>query len=226
MRDLPFIAEEFTRLGGQFWVDQPELEKRLRRMRALILDWDGVWNDGHKSDELPSTFSEIDSAGLNTFRFAHWLLTGDVLPVFIATGQNNPTAFVLAVREHFQGVFSSLKNKTDVAENLRKNWGLKPEELGFVYDDAIDLPLAHVCGLRLLVRRRSSPVFERFVRETGLAEYGTGNTGGQGAVRELAELLGCLTGKYGAALHHRLQADAKWLNYMEARSKTTSMVAA
>jgi 3-deoxy-D-manno-octulosonate 8-phosphate phosphatase (KDO 8-P phosphatase) len=226
MRSLPFRKEAFTEIGGKFFVDHLEIERRMRRMRALILDWDGVWNSGQKSAAQPSTFSESDSAGLNTFRFSYWLSTHEVLPIFIATGQHNPIALELAQREHYQGVFSNLKNKATVADVLKEKWGFRKEELTFVYDDAIDLPLALICGLRILVGRASSPMFEYFIREDGLAEYCTGSPGGFGAVREMAELLATLNGNLGAALRYRTDVSPKWLEYMEARANAPAPIEA
>mgnify|MGYP000046764992 FL=1 len=71
------------------------------QIKALILDWDGVWTNGRKRPDGQSDFSEHDTMGLNLLRFAHYAATGELLRVAIVTGERNPTAEFIVQREHY-----------------------------------------------------------------------------------------------------------------------------
>jgi len=95
----------FTELGGTFSRPFAEFKDRLSKIKAYIFDWDGVFNDGVKTVQGGSPFSEIDSMGTNMLRFGHWMKTGELPFVAVITGEENPTAQYLAQREHFHSVY-------------------------------------------------------------------------------------------------------------------------
>ncbi len=66
------LETRFSKLGGVFLTPIDVLKRRLKTIRGLVCDWDGVFNSGAKGEGIPSTFTEPDSMGTNLLRFALW----------------------------------------------------------------------------------------------------------------------------------------------------------
>ena len=66
------LEARFAKLGGVFMTPTSVLRERLRGIRGLVSDWDGVFNAGSKGDGTSSTFGEPDSMGMNLLRYALW----------------------------------------------------------------------------------------------------------------------------------------------------------
>ncbi|MBX3102512.1 MAG: phosphatase [Bacteroidetes bacterium] len=209
----------FEALGGRFVAPVSEITQRLDKTRALVFDWDGVFNDGSKGEGLPSTFNEADTAGINILRFAVWLQTGQVLPVAIISGQQNSSALTLTRRDHYSAVYFRMANKASAVKHLAQQLQCKTSELTCMYDDTIDLSMAALCGLRILVNRPSAPVFRQFVADKGLAEYITGNASGRQPIREAMELLLLLTGQADKAYTLRTHHDSRFVDYTRQRNQ-------
>ena len=212
------IEEWFERAGGEFVSSSPEMITRLAGVRAFVFDWDGVFNDGVKGEGVSSPWSEADSMGQNLLRFGWWLRDGGRLPpVAVLTGQHNPSAVQLAKRERFQAVYQGFLDKTTALEHFLETNGLEADEVGFLFDDALDLAVARRVGLRFLVRRTASPLFQRFAVNEGTCDYVTGREGGQHAVREVAELVLGMSGLYERAVSERSSFGEAYEAYLEAR---------
>jgi 3-deoxy-D-manno-octulosonate 8-phosphate phosphatase (KDO 8-P phosphatase) len=79
------LNQDFINLGGTFLTPPSRIKSSLANIKAFVLDWDGVFNDGRKTSETDSTFSEIDSMGINLLRFDYWLRNNQFLLNFILT---------------------------------------------------------------------------------------------------------------------------------------------
>ena len=90
----------------------------LQSIKAFVFDWDGVFNDGRKSSDSDSTFTEIDSMGINLLRFDYWLRKKKIPMIFIVTGMKNNSAIEFSKREHFDGIFLNIKNKREALESI------------------------------------------------------------------------------------------------------------
>ena len=104
-------ADRFRELGGTFLTDAAELSKRLEAVRALVFDWDGVFNLGAKGEGASSGFSEADSMGTNMLRYGLWRRDGALPITAIVTGVDNSTAESFAKREHFHAIYRGVANK-------------------------------------------------------------------------------------------------------------------
>ncbi|NJL11774.1 MAG: phosphatase [Microscillaceae bacterium] len=180
-------------------------------------DWDGVFNNGAKNPEMPSPFYEADSMGTNLLRFMLWQRTGQLPPFAIITGALNPTAQYLAEREHFSDYYGRVLNKAEALVHFCTQNTLSPEEVAVFFDDANDLGMAQQAGLRFLITRPGINAFARFVYQKGWADYLTGQTGGQFAVREICEQLMELQGQTEAVLMHRADFSEAYRQYFAAR---------
>ena len=196
----------FTGLGGRFITPATELADKLRAVRAVVFDWDGVFNDGVKTGSGSSTFSEVDSMGTNLLRFGLWLHHGEQMPVAaVITGVTNTLADHLVGREHFQTCYSQAKHKVEVLAHLMARYDLQPEEVAFFFDDALDLSVAEVVGVRVLIHRSANPLLTNYVVNNRLTDYVTGQSSGQWAVREGCEMLLGLLSQFEPVMAERLR---------------------
>ena len=202
---------------GRFIADPLALSKKLEKIKAYVFDWDGVFNDGYKNESGSSPFSEIDSMGTNLLRFNHFLRTGENPFFLIISGEKNQAAFALAQREHFQVVYYSIKNKQETIYHLCDQYKIEPAEVAFVFDDVLDLSAARIVGLRLMVAHAANPMLVDFALRQGLADYITHQDGKHHAVREAAELLMTLSGRYDDTILHRMDFSELYQQYLNQR---------
>lgn len=210
-------AARFSELGGTFLTDAGALSKRLEAVRALVFDWDGVFNTGAKGQGTNSGFSEADSMGTNMLRYGLWRRDGDLPITAIITGENNPTAESFATREHFHALYPGVANKAEVIGRLCATYNIEQAKIACVFDDINDLGMAAECGARFLVRRNSSPLLQDFVSRNKYCDYITAAEAGGYAVREIAELILGLMGVFDAVVSSRTAHDADYKEYFSMR---------
>ena len=213
------IENTFKSVGGEFVSSPILISKKLKKIKALVFDWDGVWHSGRKSGNGQSSFSEVDSMGLNMLRFGYYLQNGQIPLTLIITGENNHTAFDFAEREHLDGVFYKAKNKAESLDFLLEKWKLKEEEVLFAYDDILDLGMASRCGMGYFVNNSGNPLLQKYVAQKKLCDYKTGASGNSNAVRELSELSLGLLGQFEATLTKRMHFHADYAAFWESRNK-------
>lgn len=210
----------FEELGGEFISPSSLFEKKWNKIKAIVFDWDGVFNTGLKGHETTSHFTEADSMGVNMLRFSCWLKNGNnQLKTAIITGQKNVSALHFAKREHFDAIYMGKANKTIAFKDLLNSMDLKAEEVMFVFDDVLDLPVAEKAGLRIMINRYSSPLFYHHVKTQGLADYISFNEGGENAVREVCELLIGTNGNYTEVMEKRSAFEGDYERYLLQRNK-------
>jgi 3-deoxy-D-manno-octulosonate 8-phosphate phosphatase (KDO 8-P phosphatase) len=213
------IESIFTEAGGIFVTPYPVFKEKLNTIRAFIFDWDGVFNDGYKDHQASSNFSEVDAMGTNLLRFSRWL-DKKIMPLTaIMSGERNQLSFQFTTREHFHQAYFKVNNKQLAFDHFIKVHDLKPEEVVFVFDDVLDLSIAHVAGLRILINRTANPLFKNYVLENKLADYVTASHSGQFAVRETCELLMGTTGNFTEVLQNRYRFSEDYKRYLEERQR-------
>jgi 3-deoxy-D-manno-octulosonate 8-phosphate phosphatase (KDO 8-P phosphatase) len=135
------------------------------------------------------------------------------------TGENNQPAFYLAKRERFHKVYYKFANKQPAFAHFLETYKLRPQEVAFCFDDILDLSIAAQCGLRFLIRRNASPLFQKYVEENNLLDYQTANQGGKFAIREIAELILGITENYNNTIKKRQDFDKDYQKYLSERNK-------
>jgi 3-deoxy-D-manno-octulosonate 8-phosphate phosphatase (KDO 8-P phosphatase) len=214
--DLKNLFEE---LGGEFVSPSSLIEKKWNKIKAIVFDWDGVFNTGIKGHETTSHFTEADSMGVNMLRFSNWLKNGQKqLKTAIITGQNNLSALHFAQREHFDAIFMAKANKAEAFQLLLKEFDLDADEVLFMFDDVLDLPVAELAGLRIMINRYASPLFYHHVKTEALADYITFNEGGENAVREACELLIGMNDNYREIMLKRSAFKGDYEAYLSQRN--------
>jgi len=207
---------------GEFVEDKNVIATKLKNVKALIFDWDGVFHNGYKKSNKESSFSEADSMGINMLRFSYFLKDNMIPYTAIITGENNETASYFAEREHFDQIFLKVKNKIEILDWLTLRKGFKHDEVLFVFDDILDVSIAKVCGLRFMVNRRASFMFTSYCKKNKLCDYITKNTADNHAIREISELAISLMGDYDHVIEKRINYDKDYLNYLEIRNSQTT----
>ncbi len=213
------VVKLFKKGGGEFVSPPSVFTDKLKKIKAVLFDWDGVFNDGFKREKEGSIFSEIDAMGTNLLRFALWRMNGKIPVTAIITGENNPAALQLAQRESFNAVYSRMKNKAEAFGTFTKAYSLKADEVLFFFDDVLDLEVARQCGARILIGRSSNLMLRQFVKKSDLADYITHNDGHHHGLRESAELIIGLLDQFEEVVNNRMVFSENYQHYLADRKK-------
>lgn len=168
----------------------PDVLARAAKIRLVISDVDGVLTDGHiymgGSGEAFKAFNILDGFGIKALMDA-----GIQFAVITGRESNIVTKRMqeLGVRYVFQGQ----SNKLSAFNSLRTQLRLADEQIAHVGDDLPDLPLLRKVGLAVAVANAYPTLKE-------LAHYTTRLAGGQGAVREVSDLILTANGQLDSLL--------------------------
>jgi 3-deoxy-D-manno-octulosonate 8-phosphate phosphatase (KDO 8-P phosphatase) len=183
---------------------QEILLARARRVRALVLDVDGVMTDGtlHYGGrgEAMKSFSARDG-------FAIKLAQAEGIPVAVLTGRLAPPLKArmadLAI-PHSLVIEGSRDKRQDLA-TLANRLDVPINELVFAGDDIPDLPALASAGLAVCPADAAEEVRSR-------CDYVCRAAGGHGAVRELVRLLLSARGRWEALVEEweAGRATARW----------------
>ncbi len=152
---------------------------RARRIKLLILDCDGVLTDGRiimlpGSDET-KTFDVKDGHGIVMAQRAG-------LRIAIISGRKSSVVRARAKELGVTHLYEMAWVKTEPYEKLLAEEGLTDEEVCYVGDDVVDIPLLRRAGLGVAVADA--------VEETkNHSHIVTEREGGRGAVREVIEFI-------------------------------------
>lgn len=156
-----------------------QLAKRAKAVTFLLLDVDGVLTDGriiYDSDGREiKAFDIHDGAGLSQLRRAGF-------SIGLLSGRMSKAVDVRAKELEIDIVHQGIANKLAVYESLLDRCGLRDEQVAYVGDDLIDLPLFDRVGLAVAVAS-AQPAVRR------AAHWVTRLPGGRGAVREVTDFL-------------------------------------
>jgi len=204
--------------SGEFVTSSTTLKQKLKQIKAFVFDWDGVFNGGQKNFEGHSSFSEVDSMGINMMRFSHFLQSKDLPISAIITGENNQLAFTFARRENLHAVYSKTANKEKALMHFCTANAISPAEVLFVFDDILDLSVAKLVGVRFMVGRKANPMLLQYARENRMVDYITQNDGSQHALREISEIVMALSNNFTLAVEHRMRFSDIYQAYINLRT--------
>jgi 3-deoxy-D-manno-octulosonate 8-phosphate phosphatase (KDO 8-P phosphatase) len=141
-------------------------------------------------------FNAHDGTGISLARLGG-LKTGMV------TKRISETVALRARDLHIDYLFQGAENKSEVLDKILEQSGLAAEEVAYVGDDVIDLPIMRRCGLAIAVANARPQVKE-------MAHYETPSGGGRGAARDAVEYIlkaqGTLDGVIKAYIQSRTEA--------------------
>jgi 3-deoxy-D-manno-octulosonate 8-phosphate phosphatase (KDO 8-P phosphatase) len=185
---------------------QDRAEERAKRIKLLLFDVDGVLTDGtiflfpappggqqhtyqaaHQHADAggyaivsqnvieAKGFNAHDGTGISLARLGG-IRTG------VITKRISETVALRARDLKLDHVRQGIQNKRAVFHEILKQDGLQAEQVAFVGDDVIDLPVMRECGLAIAVANARPEVKAE-------AQYVTEHGGGDGAARDAVEFI-------------------------------------
>ncbi len=209
---------KYTSAGAQFIGIPEALAFSIRGIKAWIFDWDGVFNDGQKNENGSSGFNEIDSMGINMLRFAYYLNYKRMPLTAVISGEKNSASFFWTKREHFTSCYYKIAKKTEALEHFCAQHKIKPSEVGFVFDDILDLSIAKLVGVRMFISHKGSALFSEYVIKNKLADYIAANKPCDYAIREICEMSMSLQDIYDKVISERVNFSPNYQTYIQMRN--------
>lgn len=213
------VADLFRSAGAKLIAEEYVFPERLEQIKALVFDWDGVFNEGWKGDGVQSPFNEVDAMGINMLRFGIWLKSGMVPHVFIITGLKNVSAQAIANREGFTALYLEMLNKGIAMQHIEERYGIAAKEMICFFDDVLDVPMAKDCALRMYIHRKSKLMFEKYLIDHQLCDYVTTSNSGEPAIREICEFLLGMAGIYDSTISKRIAFSQEFVTFMAERKE-------
>ncbi len=173
----------------------PELLLRAQGIKLVFFDVDGVLTDGGlyfgETGETIKRFHTLDGHGLKLLQRA------GIAPAVI-TGRDSKALRLRLAALGIEHVHYGKEDKQPAAEETLKTLGLDWSQAAAMGDDWPDLSVMQRCALAC-----APP--NAHVEVKAMAHYVTQASGGQGAARELCDLLLVASGKYAAMLQEAVQ---------------------
>lgn len=156
------------------------LKNKASKIKLLLTDNDGVLTDAGvyysaKGEEF-KRFSIRDGMGVERLIELAGVETG------IITGEMSGSVQKRAEKLKIKELYLGVKDKEALLRKILKNKRLKPENIAFIGDDVNDISLLKAVGLS------ASPA-DGMNEIRNIVDYVCKNKGGNGAFREVAELI-------------------------------------
>ena len=178
-----------------------DAEARARKIKVLIFDVDGVLTDGQLTfiPKLDGTavetkgFSAHDGLGISLARLGG-------IRVGVITKRESQTVAIRARDLKLEFVYQGQAHKLAAAKEICAAAGITLEELCYVGDDIVDLPVMRVCGLAIATANARPQMIQ-------MAHWVTPNRGGFGAGRDAIEFILQAQGSLDRVIEQYLDAD-------------------
>jgi 3-deoxy-D-manno-octulosonate 8-phosphate phosphatase (KDO 8-P phosphatase) len=173
-----------------------ELLARAARVRVLLMDVDGVLTDGtywHVPDGRGG-LTEVKAFDTQDGIALKWLREAGIAGGVI-TGRDSPAVEERARSAGFAHIYQGHLEKIPILEEIIEKASVSPEQVAYVGDDYTDVVIMHRVGLAVAPANARPEVKAE-------AHHATTRPGGQGAIREVVELLLKAQGRWDAILAH------------------------
>lgn len=168
--------------------------EKLKKIKLLLLDVDGVLTDGsiiyNDNGTETKAFNAKDGLGIR-------LLMDAGISVGIVTGRKSDALLHRCRNLGIDLVYDGIKDKAAMLKGIIETTGISSAEIAFMGDDLPDIPLMKLVGLPASVADAAEEV-------RGNALFVTENSGGKGAVREMAETILKAAGQWEKAIERFL----------------------
>jgi 3-deoxy-D-manno-octulosonate 8-phosphate phosphatase (KDO 8-P phosphatase) len=172
-----------------------ELAGRFARIRLLLLDVDGVLTDGRlvygPDGDTSRAFHVRDGTAIK-------LAQACGLAVGIVSGRDTRATAHRAADLGLAEVHQGRRVKEPAWDEILARRGLRDDEVAFMGDDFLDLPLLRRAGLAAAPRDAAPEVL-------AAAHWISSRDGGDGCVRELVETILRSRGEWSAAVERALR---------------------
>ena len=154
-------------------------KKQFQDIKILISDVDGVLTDGTIHIGSDGTefkqFSVEDGAGAAFARMAG-------IPIALISGRFSLCTLIRSKEMGIEYCYQGKLNKLDSYEELKEVFNVLDNEIAYIGDGLIDIPILEKVGFSCTVPDAHSKVKE-------LCYYTTESRGGRGAFREVVDLI-------------------------------------
>ncbi len=164
--------------------------EKIKQLKLLILDVDGVLTDGrlffdYQGNEY-KCFHARDGHGLK-------LLKQTGVEIAVISGRSSASVALRMKNLGIEHVYQGHENKRMAFNEILQNLQLRPEQVAHVGDDLLDLPIMTQVGFAIAVQDANFAVKQ-------YADWCTETLGGQGAVREVCDLIMQVQGTFDKVL--------------------------
>ena len=153
--------------------------QRARHLQLVIFDVDGVLTDGGiymgTGGEVLKRFSSRDGMGITLLRRAG-------LRTAIITGRESDIVELRAAELQVDEIWQGCQDKRVAYNKLKEKYGFSDENIGYIGDDLLDIPIMLQAGFAAAVGDAANETKQ-------IAHMVADARGGLGAVREVAEFI-------------------------------------
>ena len=148
-----------------------------KKIKMIISDIDGVWTDGsiyRGTDDMEfKKFSVFDGVGVAYARAAK-------LKIAIISARYSPATEFRAKELKIDDCYNGGLNKLHAYNDLKKKYSLSDDQIAYLGDDMVDLPVMELVALPIAVANATLDIIN-------VAKHTTEVKGGEGAFREAVE---------------------------------------
>ena len=177
----------------------------LKKISLLILDVDGVltppyviWSKHPNQNDIIDDIKRFNVHDGS----ACWVAREAGLNLAIISGRDSDVVRTRAQKLKIEDVYLGHLEKMEIYEMLKKKYGLNDEQIAFVSDDFLDLPLLEKVGFPIAVNDAVDEV-------KNVAKWVTNSKGGYGAVREIIKTILSAQGKWESSQKEVLRKIAR-----------------
>ncbi len=172
----------------------PDVLARARKIKLFLMDVDGTLTDGGVCLISLPTGGVGEMKQFNSQDGLALKLAGIMgIQTGFITGRRSPAVQQRADELRVRFVYLGQATKTAAFEECLEQAGVTEEETAYLGDDLPDMPLARRAGLAVAVSNAAVELKE-------VCHYTTGARGGEGAAREVVELILKAQGRWEEAV--------------------------
>ena len=176
-------------------MEEKQITALAKNIELVVFDVDGVFTDGRiyisNQGEETKVFNVRDGHGVR-------MLIHYGVQVAVISGRNSQAVNIRMQELDVTDVLQGHIDKRTVFDELAQKKGLEYSQMAFVGDDIIDVQAMQIAGLSFAVADAHEWVKSH-------ADVITSRNGGEGAVREVCELILDAKGLLSKALQYNLQ---------------------
>ena len=153
--------------------------KKPRNVKILLTDVDGVLTDGgmyyNSKGDFMKKFHARDGMGVT-------LLRKKGIPTIIVTKEKTVIVRKWASKMKVAEIFDGIQNKEQIIDVICKKYNVVTDQIGYIGDDVNDIELLKKVGFSATPKDGINKVQK-------IVDYVCKKNGGEGAFREIADLL-------------------------------------
>ncbi len=152
-------------------------------IRLLLMDVDGVLTDGKVYNVPDAQGNMVETKGFDTQDgIALQWLSWNGIKSGVISGRVSPATVERAKQVNMTYIYQGHIEKIPILEEILRNSGIRSEEVAYMGDDLTDVPIMRRVGLSIATANARTEVKRSALLTTQAA-------GGQGAVREVIEMI-------------------------------------